>query len=98
MDFRFPPAFIMLFRQSGGLGQCLEAIFRVAQVGSDVRSQGTIVWDEQRCPSGPSGSDPLADLGYPRLALALHGQRPPAEDRSYGRPLWKALRGREYDG
>ena len=34
----------------------------------------------------------------PRLALALHGQRPPTQARSHGRPEWKALLGRERDG
>ena len=80
-----------------GLGQRLEAIFRVAQVGSNVRQQGARAWDEHPCPGGPPGGDPLADLGHPLLALALHGQRPPAQDRSRGRPDWKALLGRERD-
>ena len=65
---------------------------------ADVRQQGAKVWDVQRCPGGPPGGDPLADLGHPRLALALHGQRPPTQARSLGRPLWKALLGRERDG
>ena len=34
----------------------------------------------------------------PLLALALHGQRPPTQARSHGRPEWKALLGRERDG
>ena len=98
IDFRFPPAFLMLLHQGVGLGQCLEAVFRVAQVGRDVRQQGAQVWDEQRCPGGPQGGDPLADLGHPLLALALHGQRPPTQARSQGHPQWKALLGRERDG
>ena len=77
IDFRFPPAFLLLLHQGVGLGQRLEAVCRVAQVGTDVRQQGAKVWDDQRCPGGPQGSNPLADLGHPRLALALHGQRPP---------------------
>ena len=44
------------------------------------------------------GGDPLADLGHPLLALALHGQRPPTHARAPGRPEWKALLGRERDG
>ena len=65
---------------------------------ADVRQHGAQVWDEQRCPGGPPGGDPLADLGHPLLALALHGQRPPTQARSHGRPEWKALLGRERDG
>ena len=98
IDFRFPPAFLMLLHQGVGLGQRLEAVFRVAQVGRDVRQHGAKVWDEQRCPGGPLGGDPLAHLGHPLLALALHGQRPPTQARSHGRPEWKALLGRERDG
>ena len=49
-------------------------------------------------PRGSVGGDPLAYLGYPRLALALYGQRPPTQDRSRGSPEWKALLGRECDG
>ena len=97
IDFRLPPAFLLLLYQGVGLGQRLEAVFRVAQVGRDLRQQGAKVWDEQRCPGGPLGGDPLADLGQPLLALALHGQRPPTEARSLGRPEWKALLGRERD-
>jgi hypothetical protein len=88
----------MLLHQGVGLGQCLEAICRVAQVGRDVRQHGAIVWNEQRCPGSSVGGDPLADLGQPRLALALHSQRPPTQARSQGRPVWKALLGRECDG
>ena len=69
----------------------------MAQVVTDVRQHGVKVWDKHRCPGGPKGSDPLADLGHSRLALTLHGQRPPTQARSPGRPLWKALRGRERD-
>ena len=98
IDFRFPPAFLLLLHQGVGLGQRLEAVFRVAQVGRDLRQQGAKVWDDQRCPGGPQGGDPLADLGHPHLALALHGQRPPPHARSLGHPLGKALLGRERDG
>jgi hypothetical protein len=45
MDFRLPPAFLLLLHQGVGLGQRLEAVFRVAQVGSDIRQQGAQVWD-----------------------------------------------------
>ena len=65
---------------------------------ADLRQHGAQVWDVQRCPGGPPGGDPLADLGHPLLALALHGQRPPTQARSHGRPEWKALLGRERDG
>jgi hypothetical protein len=97
MDFRLPPAFLLLLYQGVGLGQCLEAVFYMAQVGRDLCQQGAKVWDEQRCPGGSVGGDPLADLGHSLLALALHGQRPPTEDRPDGRPEWKALLGRERD-
>ena len=70
----------------------------MAQVGRDLRQQGAKVWDEQRCPGGSQGGDPLTDLGHPHLALALHGQRPPPQARSLGHPLWKSLLGRERDG
>jgi hypothetical protein len=83
-DFRFPPAFLVLLHQGVGLGQCLEAVFYVAQVGSNIRQHRTKVGNEQSCPSGLPRGDPLADLGHPMLALALHGQRPPTEDRSHG--------------
>ena len=63
IDFRFPVAFLMLLYQGVGFGQRLEAVFRVAQVVTDVRQHGAQVWDVQRCPSGPPGGDPLADLG-----------------------------------
>ena len=39
-DFRFPPAFLMLLHQGVGLGQRLEAVFRVAQAITDFRQQG----------------------------------------------------------
>ena len=35
MDFRFPVAFIMLLHQGVRLGQRLEAVRRVAQMGTD---------------------------------------------------------------
>src|SRR5215211_5838031 len=85
------PGFLVLLHQGVGLGQRLEAIFRVAQVVSDLRQHNVKEWDEQRCPSGPPGGDPLVDLSQPRLTLALNGQRPAAQDRSHGRPEWKAL-------
>jgi hypothetical protein len=72
MDFRFPVAFLMLLHQRVRLGQHLEAIFYVAQVVSDFRQPGTEAWDEQCCPSGSPGSDPLADLSHPLLAPVLH--------------------------
>src|SRR4029453_19324977 len=50
MDFRFPPAFLLLLHQGMGLGQRLEAVLRGAQVGTDVRQQGTKVWDVERLP------------------------------------------------
>jgi hypothetical protein len=81
-----------------GLGQRLEAIFHVAQVGSDFRQHGAQVWDIQCCSGGPPGGDPLADLGHPHLALALHGQHPPTHAHAPGFPEWKALRSRERDG
>ena len=56
------------------------------------------IGDEHRCLGSPPGSDHLAYLGQPRLTLALHGQCPPAQARSQGRPEWKALLGRERDG
>src|SRR5256886_14633513 len=82
MDFRLPPAFLLLLYQGVGLGQCLEAIFRVAQVGSDVGQHGAIIWDEQSGPSGSVGGDPLAYLGHPRLAPALYDPSPPPPDPS----------------
>ncbi len=88
----------MLLHQGMGLGQCLEAVFCVAQVVRDFRQQGAQVWDGQRCPGGSPGGDPLAYLGHPLLALALHGQRPPTEARSQGHPEWKSLLSRERDG
>ena len=51
-------------------------------------------WDEQRCPGGPPGGDPLAALGHPHLALAVQGEGPPMQARSCGRPEWEALLGR----
>src|SRR5512132_2010 len=97
MDFRFPPALLVLLHQRVSVGQRLEALFRVAQLGCDVRQPGAKVWDEHRCPGGPEGGDPLAYLGYLFLALALHRQRPPTQDRSLDRPLCKALLCRERD-
>src|SRR5262245_51150465 len=94
-DFRFPPAFLMLLHQGVSLGQRLEAVFRVAQVSRDLRQQGAQVWNPQCCPRGLVGGDPLADLGHPRLTLALHGQRPSTQARSIGRPEGKSLLGRE---
>ena len=88
----------MLLHQGVGLGQRLEALYRVAQVGSDVGQHSAIIWDEQSGPSGSVGGDPLAYLGHPRLALALYDQSPPTQDRSRGSPEWKALLGRECDG
>jgi hypothetical protein len=40
----------MLFHQGVGLRQRLEPVFRLVQMGSDVRSQRTIVGDEQGFP------------------------------------------------
>ena len=96
-DFRFPPTFLLLLHQGVGLGQRLEAVFRVAEVGADVRQPGAKVWDEHAAPVARESSDPLADLGYLLLTLALEGQRPATQDRSLGRPLCKALLGRERD-
>jgi hypothetical protein len=89
-DFRFPVAFLLLLHQGVGLNQRLKAVFRVAQVGRDFRQQCAIVCEQQRCLSSSGGGDPLAYLGHPSLTLALHGQRPPAQDRSRGRPEWAA--------
>jgi hypothetical protein len=36
-----------------GLGQRLEAVFRVAKVVTDISQHGAKVWDVQRCPGGP---------------------------------------------
>ena len=73
-DFRFPAAFLMLLHQGVGLGQRLETVFRVAQMVTHLRQYGASVRDEPRCsPGGRQGSDPLADLGHPLLALVLHG-------------------------
>ena len=38
-DFRFPPAFLMLLHQGVGLGQRLQALFRVAQMVVNFRQQ-----------------------------------------------------------
>jgi hypothetical protein len=86
-DFRFPKAFLMLLYQGVGLGQHLEAIFRVVQMVRDFPQQGAKVWDEHHGPGSPHGSDPLAYLGHSRLTLTLHGQRPPTQARSEGCPL-----------
>src|SRR5882724_958081 len=77
VDFRFPPAFLMLLHQGMCLDQRLEAVCRVAQEGTDFRQHGAKVWDEQCCRGGSAGGDPLADLCHPLLALALQCQRPP---------------------
>ena len=45
---------------------------------SKVQKYGTC----QRCPGGSIGGDPLTDLGHSRLALPLHGQRPPTHARA----------------
>ena len=87
----------MLLHQGMGLGQRLEAVCPCGPGGhrrppAQCKSMGL-----QRCPGGPKGGDPLAYLGHALLALALHGQRPPTQARSHGRPLWKALLGRERD-
>ena len=37
MDFRCPPAFLLLLYQGVGLGECLEAVFCVAQMVTDFR-------------------------------------------------------------
>jgi hypothetical protein len=68
----------MLLYQGVGLGQCLEAIFRVAQVVRDFCQYDVKPWDCQRCPSGLVSRYPTVDLYHSLLALALHGQRPPA--------------------
>jgi hypothetical protein len=88
----------MLFHQGVGFGQRLEAVFHVAQVVTDVRQHGAMVGDVLRCPGGTPGGDPLAELCHALLALALHGQRPPTQDRSQAYPEWKSLLGRERDG
>src|SRR5262245_4526395 len=44
-DFRFPVPFLMLLYQGVGLGQRLEAVFRVAQVVMYFRQHGAQVWD-----------------------------------------------------
>src|SRR5262249_39734934 len=98
IDFCFPPAFLILLHQGVRLGQRLEAVFRVAQVGRDVRQQDTKVRDAHCCSGVPKGSDPLADLSHSLLALALHDERPPTEDRSRGCPHGKSLLGRECYG
>ena len=79
-------------------GQRLEALFRVAQVGSDFCQPGTKAGDEHRGPDGLPDGEPLVDLDLPRLALTLHGQRPPTQERSPGHPEWKALLSPECDG
>src|SRR5215510_12676868 len=88
----------MLLYQSVSLGQRLEAVFWVTEVGSDVRHRGAKVWNEQLCPGVPKGGDSLADLRHPLLTLALQGQRPSTHARSPGRPEWKSLRNRERNG
>jgi hypothetical protein len=88
----------MLFHQGMSFGQCLETVFCVTQVGTDVRQHGAKIWNDQHCPGRTPGGNPLADLYHPLLTLALHGQRPSTQERSHGRPLWKALRDRERNG
>ena len=41
-------------------------------VGTDVRQHGAKALDEQHCPGGPPGGNPLTDLGHPFLAPALN--------------------------
>jgi hypothetical protein len=36
-----------------GLGQCLQAVFPVTQVVTDVRQQGAHIGNHERCPGGP---------------------------------------------
>src|SRR5262249_19108443 len=91
----FPEAFLMLLHQGVGLDQRLEAVRRVAQVGSGFRQHGVIVWNEHHCPGGLSGGDPLVCLCPSLLALALNGQGPSTEDCPAGHPECKALVVRE---
>jgi hypothetical protein len=67
----------VLLHQGVGLGQRLEAVVQMAQVGRDVRQHGAQVENEQRCPSGAKGGDALAYLGHRLLVLGLPGERPP---------------------
>src|SRR4029453_2048365 len=46
-DFRFPVAFLMLLYQGVGLSQRLEAVFRMAEVGTDVCQHSAKVWGGQ---------------------------------------------------
>ena len=78
-DFRFPPAFLVLLYQCVGLGQHLEAIFRVAQMVTDVpagcKSIGHTAlphWPErQRSPGGPGPSPPHPAWPAPTRARSL---------------------------
>ena len=72
-DFGFPPAVLLLLHQGGGLGQRLEAVFRMTQMVTDFRQHGEKVWDIQRCPGDRHGGAPLTDLGHALCAPALHG-------------------------
>jgi hypothetical protein len=78
----------MLLYERVGLGQRLEAVCGVAQVVRDLCQQGAQVWDDQRCPGGPSGGDPLTYLNQSLLALTLHGPRPPTQACSHAPPEW----------
>ena len=71
-DFCFAPAGLMLLHQGVGLSQRLEAVFRVAQRITHCRQRDETAWDKRPCPGSLRGGDPLAYLGHPRLALALH--------------------------
>ena len=48
MDFCFPPAFLMLLHQGVGLGQRLEAVFRVTKAVRDFHQQDAKPWDAKR--------------------------------------------------
>ena len=97
MDFYFPEAVLMSLHQGVGLGQCLEAVCRVAQMVTDLRQYGAIVGNVQGRPGGLAGGDPLAELAQSRLRIALHSQCPATQARSPGCPLGKSLLSRERD-